>query len=61
MASASSVDYRAKTQITASTVSNGAVLGPRLVRASMIALNFLVVFCGLVLAATALISVTRSG
>ena len=52
--------YLARTHISASTVSKGAALWPRLVRASMMALIFLIVFCGLVLAATALISASNS-
>jgi len=54
------IDYLARTHIKASTVSKGAALWPRLVRASMMALIFLIVFCGLVLAATALISASSS-
>ena len=46
--------------MSASTVSRGAALWPRLVRATMIVLIFLIVFCGLVLAATALISASSS-
>ena len=43
--------HRAKTHMSASTVSNGAALWPRLVRAAMIALILFIVACGLVLAA----------
>ena len=60
MASASSVDYLAKTHIRASIVSKGAALWPRLVRAAMMASIFLIVVCGLVLVATVLISASSS-